>query len=105
MKSTLGSFFSRLFRRVGDIGLSGIFANGKTNLCYIAATMDKEKNTKVFEELLVLCYNCTYITKKQNFVFMQKNAAVYTSRDCERCHLRLKGFSAIAVAAASCPLT
>lgn len=68
----------------------GISAEGKSDLCFIDATINKEKYMEVLEEFLLPFSYCAYGTRITDFVFMKDNAAVHTVRECKKCVLSLK---------------
>lgn len=67
-----------------------ISAKGKTELCFIDATMDKVKYIKELEEFFLSFACSVYETERRDFVFMQDNASVQIARDCKKFFLRSK---------------
>ena len=62
---------------------AAISAKGKTALCIIDGTLNKEKYTDLLEMFMLPFAHDNYGTRKKDFVFMQDNASVHTARNCK----------------------
>lgn len=68
----------------------GISAREKTDICFMDATLDRQKYMKVLKPFLLPFAYCAYETRRLYFVFTQDTAAVYTARDYKKFLSRLK---------------
>ena len=78
------TYFSRHSGGGGIMVWAGISSNGKTCLCIVEGTLNKEKYTALLEEFMLPFAHEKFGTRKKDFLFMQDNAAVHCARHCKK---------------------
>lgn len=77
------AYFSRHSGGGGIMIWAAISSKGKTCLCIVEGTLNKERYTQILEEYMLPFARAEYGTKKKDFVFMQDNASVHCARHCK----------------------